>query len=286
MDKTPIPTWDFKFPGTRLKPWLREIRMWQYHTSIPKYKQGVTLYRSLEIGTVGRQLAEQVHEDHICSAEGFDIILEKIKDHFKAYVDAEPEVHAEVAIYQTTRKRQQTLVEYTSLILARVRDMEASLQEELPSRFKCFLIKRQAQLTYDQLKTLHFHAPSRTLGANDMVIMLVRLDQPDALVSTILAERESKGRSNDISRSYPVETSETGTEENPEDHSWPSGSWAEASDETEDWNPEDVDDDGLPLCNESGETLVPEPTEDYPSEIYSTDLSAWAQSYRDVRRSA
>ena len=64
-DLDPIPKWDFQEPGARLRPWLRELSFWRHDTSIPVNKQGVKLYKSLPLGTIGRSLADQFSEDRI-----------------------------------------------------------------------------------------------------------------------------------------------------------------------------------------------------------------------------
>ena len=105
----PPPTWDANTPGfgcgdsgrqdASLRPWLRELSFWRHDTSIPVNKQGVKLYKSLPIGTIGRSLADQFSEDQICSGQGFDLIIAAFRHHFRSYLEAEPEVQAEIALY-------------------------------------------------------------------------------------------------------------------------------------------------------------------------------------------
>ena len=109
-DRDPIPKWDFQEPGARLRPWLRELSFWRHDTSTPVNKQGVKLYKALPFGTIGRSLADQFSEDQICSSQGFDLIIGAIRHHFRSYLEAESEVQAEVALYQTTRAPKGTLV--------------------------------------------------------------------------------------------------------------------------------------------------------------------------------
>ena len=59
-DRDPIPKWDFQEPGARLKPWLRELSFWRHDTSIPVNKQGVKLYKSLPLGTIGREFGRSI----------------------------------------------------------------------------------------------------------------------------------------------------------------------------------------------------------------------------------
>ena len=51
-----------------------------------------------------------------------------------------------------------------------------------------------------------------------------------------------------------------------------------------DWDPERIDDDGYPLVDENGSTLVPIPRERPLDEDETSSLTAWAQRYREVRK--
>ena len=77
----------------------------------------------------------------------FDLIVGALRHHFRSFLEAEPEVQAEEALYQTTRTQQGTFVEFTSLISNRIREMENSLKECHPPEIKVFIIRRQATLT-------------------------------------------------------------------------------------------------------------------------------------------
>ena len=67
-----------------------------------------------------------------------------------------PDVQAEVALYQSTRALKGTFIEYTSRISNKIREMEGGFTECLPPKMKSFVIRRQAMLTPDQAKHLHF----------------------------------------------------------------------------------------------------------------------------------
>ena len=98
-----------------------------------------------------------------------------------------------MALYQTTRTPKGTFVEFTSRISNRIREMENSLKECLPPKMIGFIIKRQAKLTPDQAKHLHFFMLTRVEALN-------RLDQNDALVEQILGDRAKMEQSSN--RSY------------------------------------------------------------------------------------
>ena len=83
-----------------------------------------------------------------------------MRHHFRSYLEAELEVQAEVAMYQTTRTLKGTLMEFTSRISNKLREMESGFKECLPQKMKGFIIKRQAKLTLDQAKHLLFFTPT------------------------------------------------------------------------------------------------------------------------------
>ena len=114
-------------------------------------------------------------EDQICSSQGFGLIVGAIRHHFRSYLEAEPEVQAEIALHQTMRAPKGTFVEYTSRISNKLREMESGFKEFLPPKVKGFIVKRQAESTHDQAKHPHFYTPTRGLEADKMVDALNRL---------------------------------------------------------------------------------------------------------------
>ena len=131
-DRDPIPKWDFQEPSARLRPRLRELSFCRHDTSTPVNKHGVKLYKALLLGTIGWSLADQFSEDQICSGQGFDLIICAIRYHFRSYLEAEPEVQAEIALYQSTKSPKGTFEEDTSRISNKLREMESCFKKLLP----------------------------------------------------------------------------------------------------------------------------------------------------------
>ena len=273
-----------------MKPWLQKLSFWRHDTSTHVIKQDVKLYKSLPLGTIGRSLADQFSEDRICSGQGFDLIIGAIRHHFRSYLEAEPEVQAEVALYQSSRSPKGTFVEHTSRISNKLREMESCFKVSLPPKLKGFIIKGQAKLTHDQAKHLHFHIPTRGLEADKMVDALNRLDQTDELVEQILGDRvklehhANRGHAhpNSHAQAYSMGAEITTSSESNHYHNQKTSSHTE-SDQL-DWDPERIDDDGYPLVDENGSTLVPGPREGPLEENEASSLTAWAQGYREVRK--
>ena len=286
-DRDPILKWDFQEPGARLRPWLRELNFWRRDTSTPVNKQGFKLYKALPLGTIGRSLAEQFSEDQICSGQGFDLIIGAIRHHFRSYLEAEPEVQAEIALYTSTRSPKVTFVEYTSRIINKLREVKSGFKELLPPKLKGFIIKRQAKLTHGQAKHLHFYIPTRGLEADKMVDDLNRLDQTDALVEQILGDRAKlehhvyRGHvhPNSHVQAYSLEVEKAMSSELSHNHKTSSDTESDQLD----WDPERIGDDGYPLVDENGSTLVPVPREGPLEEDEASSITAWAPGYREIR---
>ena len=242
-------------------------------------KQCVKLCKSLPLGTIGRILADQFSEDQIWSGQGFDMIIGAIRHHFRSFLEAEPEVQAEIALYQSTRSPKGTFVECTSRISNKLREVESGFKEILPPQLKVFFIKRQAKLTHDQAKDLNFYIPTRGLEADKMVDALNRLDQTDALVEQILRDRvklkhhANRGHAhpNSHAQAYPMEDQTVSSTE--PNHYQNHKTSSDTESDQLDWDPERIDDDGYPLVDDHGSTLVPVPREGPLEEDEATALT-------------
>ena len=116
-----------------------------------------------------------------------------------------------------------------------------------------------------------------------MVDALTRLDQTDALVEQILGDRakmehnvkRGHAQSSHYMQRQASESEVTArTELN---HYADRGKESEFESDQLDWDPERVDDDGDPLVDENGSTLVPGPRDGPLDQADASSLSAWAQ---------
>ena len=244
-DRDPIPKWDFQEPGARLRLWLRELSFWRHDTSTPANKHGVKLCKRLHLGAIGLSLADQFSEDQICSSQGYDLIIGAIRHHFRSCLEAEPEVQAEVAISN------------------KLREMESGFKEFVPPKLKGFIIKRQAKLTHDQAKHLHFYIPTRRLEADKMVDALNRREHTDALVEQILGDRaklehranRGRAQSNSHAQACPMEAETITTTESKHYHNHEAASDTE-SDQL-DWDPEKLMMTVVPWWTKTGPLWYP-----------------------------
>ena len=238
------------------------------------------------IGTVGRSLADQSSDESICSDQGCDLIVGAIRHHFRSYLEAEPEVQAEVAVFQTTRTPKGTCLEFTSHINNILREMESDFKGYLPPKMKGFIIKRQAKLTPDQAKQLHFYMPTRNSIRIEWRILCIVSTKLTRLWGRFLVTEQNWSK-------VPIEhtriqimqkqSSNSAVTEQVEPIHYPSHATESESEIDLDWDFESVDDHGYPLVDENGSSFVPVPKNTPLDETEASSLSAWAQGYREAR---
>ena len=121
-----------------------------------------------------------------------------------------------------------------------------------------------------------------------MVDALNRLDQTDALVEQILGDRaklelhanRGQAHPNSHVQAYSMEVETAMSSELSHNHKTSSDTESDQLD----WDPERFDDDGYPLVDENGSTLIPVPREGPLEEDEASSLTAWAQGYWEVRK--
>ena len=89
-------------------------------------------------------------------------------------------------------------------------------------------------------------------------------------------------QSNHCMQEHPLEA-EVSTRVEP-NHYTVHGAQSDSECKQLDRDPEGVDDDGYPLVDENGSTLVPVPRDGPLDEAEARSLSAWTQGYREVRK--
>ena len=157
--------------------------------------------------------------------------------------------------------------------------MESGFNELLPPKLKGFIIKRQAKLTMTK-RSIYISTYQRgDSRQTKMVDALNRLDQTDALVGQILGAHMNQRAMRRRIRLKPklsLHPNRTTIITTKRRRTQRVISWI--------GDPERIDDDGYPLVDENGSTLVPVPREGPLEEDEASSLTAWAQGYRDVRK--
>ena len=190
-DKVPVPKWDGSQPGRRLKPWLKELRIWRRETEVPVMKQGLALYRSFEAGNWMKQAAERVPEEQLYTSEAWELILKEILTTLKPYLDVELDVLIEETVFQTQKESKESMTAYVTKKLNKKRELLAALGQtqskcngcgclnsvpkDFPEEVWSYLLRRGAHLTEDQRKQIH-QWDSGVLTGNRLMELLLRLE--------------------------------------------------------------------------------------------------------------
>ena len=313
-DKVPVPKWDGSQPGKRLKPWLKELRIWRRETEVPVMKQGLALYRSFDAGNWMKQAAERVPEEQLYTEEAWELILKEILTTLKPYLDVELDVLIEETVFLTQKDPKESMAAYVTKKLNKKRELLAALGQakiqcsscgslssvpkEFPDEVWSYLIRRGAHLSEEQRKQIH-QWDSGVLSGNRLMELLLRLDRTDALVAQSLASGSTQARS-----AYLQDTKADEPTQQPEEpHRYGSGpmrgsnfmaegdkmedeeseSWREDEDSEDNYDMAYFDDDGLPLVDSSENVLIPFDPEDEYTEEDAIYLVAFAGTYREVR---
>ena len=170
-DKVPIPKWDGSQPGRRLKPWLKELRIWRRETEMPVAKHGLALYRSFEANNWMKQAAERVPEEQLYTREAWELILKEILTTLKPYLDVELDVLIEETIFMTQKDQKESMAAYVTKKLNKKRELLAALGQsknccnscgalssapkDFPDEVWSYLLRRGAHLTEEQRKQIH-----------------------------------------------------------------------------------------------------------------------------------
>ena len=135
------------------KRWLKDWKLWQFETDIPKEKHGVKLIRQLS--GPARAAADEVPLEKLMSGEGAAAVVHKLAEHFAPYLETALPRAFEKAIYGESRKSKESLQEY----VIRMDSAFKELLDEgvtLPEEVKGYVIFRHANLTQvqeDQMTT-------------------------------------------------------------------------------------------------------------------------------------
>ena len=320
-DKEQVPKWDGKNPAKMLKPWLRDLRLWRQETSVPVNKHGLKLFRSFDSQSWLKQAADRIPEEKLTTAEAWELILREILGNLKPYLDVENEVLIEETLFMVTRDNHESMSNYVTRKINKRRELDAALgkqkiectfcsksftvPKDIPDEIWSYLLKRGAKLSEEQRKLLHQWETGVATGKRLMELLL-RLDRTDTLVAQTVAASASSDKKNYMGLTSDREASSSqlpvsGSVQGPEGKSGPALPSsltallqnqsednmiiddAEEEDSEDEYDMTMFDDDGLPLTDEQGNTLVPfEPDKEYGEEeaIY---LCAFAGSYREVR---
>ena len=109
-DRDPPPGYDGRDPDRTFARWLKELRLWEYETEIPKEKWGVKLLRQLT-GSA-RATADNLSFEDIACEKGMDNLVKALTDHFSPHLESSLPQAFESAIYGEPRGGRESFGDY------------------------------------------------------------------------------------------------------------------------------------------------------------------------------
>jgi len=307
--KVTIPKWDGKNPAKHLKPWLKRLRVWRRETTTPAHKHGLMLARSFETGSWMETVADRVPEEVLVTESAWDSILQEILAQLKPYLDVETDVLIEELLFSMQRDNKETMASYVTRKVNKNRELCAAFGMghldcvqcrtkntypiELPSEVWQYILRRGAHLSEDQRKLL-LHWDQAKVSNERLIELLLKLDRTDTLVAQSLVSSSGAQKSSAFFQDeapaheqpkvdpVPEPASDNPLtafmQEEPAQDGYGSG---ESSEEA--FDREYFDDDGGPLVDPEGNTLVPFETDKEYNEETAIYLCAFAGTYREIR---
>ncbi len=308
-DKEPIPKWDGTRPASKLKPWLKDLRIWRQGTATPVQKHGLKLYKSFDSGSWLKAAAERISEEQLYTPEAWGLILKEILTELKPYLDVETEVLIEELFFVIKKESRELMSSYLTKKINKKREVEAALgktrqccanclkesdvPQKVPDEIWTYILKKGASLTEDQRKQI-FQWDSSQLSGPRLQELLLRFDRTDAVIAagmtahapkSYMHEQDGPSSSSYVSNALSdsalpkemvsfmsADPSQAEEAENDDD-----------DESDDDYDMTHWDDDGQPLVDPEGQSLCPfEPEKTYGEEE-ALFLCAFAGTYREVR---
>ena len=109
-DRDPPPPYDGKQPDNSFDRWMKELRLWEFETEIPKEKWGVKILRQL-FGSA-RAAADSLSFEDLACESGRDNLVKALKEHFAPHLESSLPRAFEEAIYRDIRGSRETFGEF------------------------------------------------------------------------------------------------------------------------------------------------------------------------------
>ena len=109
-DREPPPPFDGRDPSRSFPRWLKELKLWEFETEIPKNKRGVKVLRQLS--GAARSTADNLSFEEIACEKGLDNLLAALEEHFKPHLETSLPKAFEEAIYGDIRGSKETFGEF------------------------------------------------------------------------------------------------------------------------------------------------------------------------------
>ena len=256
-DRKSLPSWNGDV--STLRPWLRQLTLWEMDNNLPKQKWGLKLLQAFSDQSPPRRIAETVDLPTLTSEAGYSAILTAIMTKYGPYLEAAGPAAIETFFYGTERSRSENLSSYVAAKEVALQEMEAHLGEKLPGRIAGRILLRHANLSDAQREAMAVKY-NALLTFEQAAAALRPLDRPDALVQK-------------VAKTFATSSGHHDYEEDEDDELVPDEVQAEEDDEE---GPESDGQGNLTF-------LCFDPAEEYTEEE-ATYIWAYNSAYKDVRR--
>ena len=181
-DRKSLPSWSGSMES--LRPWLRQLSLWEVDNNLPKHKWGLKLLQAFPEGSPPRRVADTIDVPTLTSEHGYGAILTAILEKFGPFLEAAGPASIENFLYGTERSKGESLASYVAAKETALQEMQAQVGERLPPRIAGRILLRHANLSDAQRETMAVKY-NALLTFDQAAAALRPLDRPDALVQKV-----------------------------------------------------------------------------------------------------
>ena len=172
-DRDPPPAWGGERPESSLKPYLKDLQLWEAVTDVPANKRGPKLVQVLT--GAAREAVRHLEVETLTKEDGLKQVVKALVDAFQPYQETALPRAMEAALYGPNCAHREPISDF----LVRFTQSQRALRDEgveLPSKAQGYLLYRQANLDKDlEARLLTWLAGDYSLDA--VTANLRRLDR-------------------------------------------------------------------------------------------------------------
>eukprot|EP00971_Amphidinium_carterae_P137603 2727329-Amphidinium_carterae.1 len=151
-DRDPPPTWDGESPELRWRATRRALVLWSEDTEVPKARQGLRFYRSLQ--GKAATMAELMEDNTIRGDTGFQNILTFFDNMYTHHLRMAYDQDFDKALYSGARAAQESCLQYAIRKRTEMTNFELH-HEPIGEMIKGKVLLRHARLDNAQLQRVH-----------------------------------------------------------------------------------------------------------------------------------
>ena len=181
-EKKSPPTWGGS--PENLRPWLKQLALWELDNHLPKVRWGVRLLQSLPEGSPPRRIAETVDTTVLMSEAGYSAVLSAIMTRYAPFLEAVGPAAIDHFFFGLERTRSDTLAAYITAMETAMHEVANHVGETIPAKIAGRILLKHAHLSDAQREQLAIK--HNALLTFDQVARALRpLDRPEALLNKV-----------------------------------------------------------------------------------------------------